>query len=119
MRADRPQPPKVPNNVRPVRDSVRRVISEVRGTAAADEPLADFVRCRPHLRASVTDYVGTLRTGGVPVERTIEKVRWIVREVEAGEGWADETDAVMTHVVRWSIEAYYDDPALRGVPRFF
>ena len=119
MRADRPE---LPNDVPPVRDSVRRAISEVRvmrGAAALDEPLADLVRCRPHLRASVADYVGTLRTGGVPVERTLEKVQWIVREVEAGEGWADATDALMTHVVRWSIEAYYDDPALRGVPRFF
>jgi hypothetical protein len=98
----------MPNDVPPVRDSVRRAISEVRVTAVADEgPLADLVRCRPHLRASVADYVGSLRTGGVPVERTLEKVWWIVREVEAGEGWADATDALMTHVVRWSIEAYY------------
>jgi hypothetical protein len=116
MRADRPQ---LPNDVPPVRASVRRAISEVRGAAAVAAPLADLVRCRPHLRASVADYVGTLRTDGVPVERTLEKVQWIVREVEAGEGWADATDALMTHVVRWSIEAYYDDPALRGVPRFF
>jgi hypothetical protein len=116
MRADRPQ---LPNDVPPVRDSVRRVICEVRGAAVVDEPLADLVRCRRHLRASVADYVGTLRTRGMPVERTLEKVQWLVREVEAGEGWADATDAVMTHVVRWSIEAYYDDPALRGVPRFF
>jgi hypothetical protein len=112
----------VPNDMLPVRDSVRRTITEVRGVAV-DEPRDDLpddlVRCRPHLRASVADYVGALRTGGVPVERTLEKVRGIVREVQAGEGWADASDALMTHVVRWSIEAYYDDPALRGVPRFF
>ena len=110
---------RLPNDVPPVHDSVRRAISEVRGSSAVDGPVAELVRCRPHLRASVTDYVGTLRTGGVPVERTLEKVQGIVREVEAGEGWADATDALMSHVVRWSIEAYYDDPALQGVPRFF
>jgi len=113
----------VPNDVLPVRDSVRRAISAVRGAAAMDASRDDLpddlVRCRPQLRASVTDYVGALRTVGVPVERTLEKVQGIVREVEAGEGWADASDALMTHVVRWSIEAYYDDPALQGVPRFF
>jgi hypothetical protein len=108
----------LPNDTPRVRDSVRRVISEARG-AVPDEPLADLVRCRPQLRASVTDYVDGLRRGGLPVERTLEKVQLIVREVEAGEGWDDAGGAIMSHVVRWSIEAYYDDPALRGVPRFF
>jgi hypothetical protein len=112
----------VPNDMPPVRDSVRRAITEVRGVhgvRGGDEPVADLVRCRGHLRTSVADYVGTLRRGGVPVERTLEKVQLLVREVEAGEGWADTTDALMTHVVRWSIQAYYDDPALHGVPRFY
>jgi hypothetical protein len=112
-------PLRLPNDDPPVRDSVRRVISEVRGAVSPHGPISELVRCRPHLRASVADYVGALRTGGVPVERTLEQVQEIVREVEAGEGWADATDALMSHVMRLSIEAYYDDPALRGVPRFF
>ena len=107
-----------PNDQPPMRDSVRRIISEAR-VAVPMEPLADLMRSRPQLRASVADYVDTLRRGGVPVERTLEKVQYLVREVEAVEGFDDARGELMSSVVRWSIEAYYDDPALRGVPRFF
>jgi len=42
-----------------------------------------------------------------------------VREAESCEGWRDPSDALLAHAVRWSIETYYDAPALRHVPSFY
>jgi hypothetical protein len=100
----------------PAHESARRAIEQLRAAAAVPASAGEF---SPQLRASVVGYVDELRGEGVPVERTLEKVVRLVRDAE-GEGWrGDTTDPLLTHVVRWSIEAYYDDPALRGVPRFF
>jgi len=101
----------------PARECARRASEEIR--AAAREHLPDAGGYRPQLRASVVDYVGELRGEGMPVERTIEEVVGLVRDAE-GVAWrAEASDPLLTRVVRWSIEAYYDDPALQGVPRFF
>ncbi len=102
---------------RPAWDSAQRAVEELR--AAARAAGAEEAWYRPQLQASVADYVGELRGAGVPVERTLEKVVDLVRDAEGGAWGADASDPLLTQVVRWSIEAYYDDPALRGVPRFF
>ena len=100
----------------PTRDSARAAIEEIRAAAAGGRNLA---RHRPRLRASVSAFVGELRGAGVPVERTIEKVIDLVRDADGTIQSADAADPLLTDVVRIGIEAYYDDPALRGVPRFF
>jgi len=102
----------------PVRaDRARRASEEIR--AAARTPAPGAPTFRPQLRASVVDYVGELRGAGLPVERTIEEVVGLVRDAEGVTGRTESTDPLLSNVVRWSIEAYYDDPALDGVPRFF
>src|SRR5688572_28008701 len=86
----------------PAQESARRAMEELRAAAEAARA-SDYP---PQLRARVADYVDELRGAGVPVERTLEKVVGLVRDVE-GEAWrADESDPLLTHVVRWSIEAY-------------
>lgn len=100
----------------PARDSVHRALAELQSAARSATPASAY---SPELRASVAEYVDELRGAGLPVERTLEKVVDLVRDAE-GAAWRDDAaDPLLTHVVRWSIEAYYDDPALRGVPRFF
>jgi hypothetical protein len=102
----------------PVRaDCARRASEEIR--AAARAPVPGARAYRPQLRASVVDYVGALRVAGMPVERTIEEVVGLVRDAEGVTWRGESSDPLLTNVVRWSIEAYYDDPALAGVPRFF
>ena len=101
----------------PASESARRAMQELR--AAAREQVTDPGGYRPQLRASVADLVGELRGAGVPVERTIEEIVGLVRDAEGVTWRAESSDPLLARVMRWSIEAYYDDPALRGVPRFF
>ena len=49
----------------------------------------------------------------------IPEMQELVREATAREGWCDPTDTLMAQVVRWTIAAYYDDPELAHVPRFY
>lgn len=108
-----------------VRDALRRALP----LRAADvlaapgdgepEPAGELARLVAHLQSTVTSYVRERRREGVPVERVIPEVKCLVREAESCEGWRDPADTLMAQVVRWSIQAYYDEPALQHVPRFY
>ena len=75
---------------------------------------------QPPLRMSaVIRFAHERRDLGTPVERLVPEVKGLVREATACEGWCDPTDTLMAQVVRWAIAAYYDDPALAHVPRFY
>lgn len=87
------------------------------GAAAAHAP--DMVGQVARLRAVIAAYVAERRTAGAGLERVLPEVRDIVRDAELAEGWPDELGVLMAQVVRWTIEAYVDDPELRDVPRFY
>jgi hypothetical protein len=90
---------------------------------AAAVPSRELVRLLTDLRAKLAEHVAGRRAAGASPERIIGEVRCLVREAESYEGWRDPSDALMSHAVRWSIEAYYgsyyDAPALRYVPSFY
>lgn len=113
-------------------ESVRRGVAEVRAAearrwaalfaydvAADAAPPPELVPLLAQLRASVAAYVCRLRDDGVPPERAIAGVKAVVQEARSPDGRLAGPDQLMAQVVRWSIEAYYDEPALRGSPRFF
>ena len=88
---------------------------------AAVERLSD-VAIRPGLlefRAEVARLARDRRTEGVGVERVIPEVRRLARAAASAAGVDDAADAVVVQAVRWSIEAYFDEPELRHVPRFY
>jgi hypothetical protein len=62
------------------------------------------------LRAGVTLHVFALRREGLPPERTLTRAKAMLREALAAEGWRDPLSAqvLMSCVVRWSIDAYFD-----------
>ncbi|HEY0776999.1 MAG TPA: hypothetical protein VGD56_03440 [Gemmatirosa sp.] len=62
------------------------------------------------LRAATTVYVCGLQATGARPEQMLVRVKALVRDAMAAEGWHDveATDALVAHVVRWSIAAYYD-----------
>jgi hypothetical protein len=102
-----------------VRDAEARRRRAVRRAAQDQEPSAELVRLLAQLRASITVHVCRLRDEGVPPERMLPQVKVLVRETMASEDWQDPSDTLLAQVVRWSIEAYYDEPELRGSPCFF
>jgi hypothetical protein len=102
-----------------VRDAEARRRRALRRAAQDQEPSAELVRLLAQLRASITVHVGRLRDDGVPPERMLPQVKVLVQETMAAEGWQDPSNTLLAQVVRWSIEAYYDEPELRGSPRFF
>jgi hypothetical protein len=120
-----------------LREAVRKTIAEAAalqlrgsrmstwhfGTADWGEPSEwtspELLRLLGQLRWSVTRYAQGQHAATVPIERVLPEVKGVVREAESGEGWRDPSDALMAQVVRWTIEAYYDEPALRHVPRFY
>jgi hypothetical protein len=123
---------------RPVmREAVRRAITEAAdlqrrasrvssrrfATAEWDDPSEwtspELLRLLTQLRGTVTRYAQERRAAHVPIERVVPEVKSVVREAESGEGWRDPADGLMAQVVRWTIEAYYDEPALQHVPRFY
>lgn len=71
--------------------------------------LQDSGALRAQLRASVTAYVRRLKAEGLPPERTIVLVKSAVRDGTPPELDAWEARELMEDVVRWSVEAYYDD----------
>jgi hypothetical protein len=83
------------------------------------EPSLELVRLLDHLRTTLTRYAGDRRDAGAPVERVIAEVKGLVWQAAALEGWGDPTSALMAQAVRWTISAYYDEPALQHVPRFY
>ncbi|GLC26971.1 hypothetical protein [Roseisolibacter agri] len=74
---------------------------------AASDPLVGLLA---ELRAVTTRFVVRLRADGAPPEQMLVRVKAMVRDALAAEGWRDPecmrelTDAV----VGWSIDAYYD-----------
>jgi hypothetical protein len=86
----------------------------------ADAPSDDLVASLQRLRCMVVDYVAARRAQGLPVEQVLRELKRLVRDAESDLG-APSSAAAATgaEMVRWSIEAYYDEPALRGAPRFY
>ena len=75
--------------------------------ADGSDPL---VRELAQLRAAVTRHVCGLRAQGMSPEQMLVQVKALVREGMAGEGWHDlsAVQLLTSHVVAWSIAAYYD-----------
>jgi hypothetical protein len=86
---------------------------------SAVEPSPELVRLLATLRARVVRHVAERRAAGASPERIVAEVRCLTREAESCEGWRDPSDTLLRQVVRWSIEAYYDEPELQHVPRFY
>jgi hypothetical protein len=116
----------------PMRDSVRRALAAVRAAEARSHrrrhgaspdtdawPPPELTRRLDRLRTDLTLFVGRARAGGVSPDDLLPLVASLVREGDPRGEWPDGSDELMTKVARWSIEAYYDDPELRGAPRFF
>lgn len=85
----------------------------------APAPPAEPARRPDALRAVVRRYTRERRASGVSVERLLPEVKGLVREAETAAGWHDVDESLMTRVVRWTIDAYYDDATLQHVPRFY
>jgi hypothetical protein len=88
---------------------------EPEGDAA---PSLELVRLLDHLRTALTAFVCVLRDEGCSVERVLAQVQGLVREAAALDG-VEPVDRLTHHVVRWTIETYYDRPELRGSPQFY
>jgi hypothetical protein len=88
--------------------STRRPHAE--GAGVLDAPSAELVGLLGRLRSTVGRHVRARREDGLPVERALSEVKGLVREASALDGWYDSADALMAHVVRWAIAAYYDEP---------
>ena len=86
---------------------------------ALDEPTPELLRVLTRLRTQLTRYVSRRRAAGVPIERVLPEVKCLVRESQSVERWADPAGTLMAQIVRMSITAYYDEPELRHVPRFY
>jgi hypothetical protein len=70
------------------------------------------------LQDKVSVYVWKRRALGVPVECIIPELHHLMREATAGEKYLYPTDRILTRMVR-CIESEYDEPDLRGAPRFY
>lgn len=102
-----------------LRDSVRDAIVRLAPEHAERPSSRDVVRRLSALRTSVTGHVDRRRAEGAPVECVLAELTDVVAQAERGERWRDPSGAVAEQVVRWSIDAYFDEPALRHVPRFY
>lgn len=60
------------------------------------------------VREHIASLVRRRRREGASIHRVIAEIRCIVREAESCEGWHEESDALMSIVVRWTAEAYHD-----------
>lgn len=79
-------------------------------------PAPELIGLLAQLRAAITMHVARLRAHDVPPEQVVIEVKRLVREAEGNHAWADGTEIIVAQVVRWSIDAYYDQPELRGAP---
>ena len=102
-------PPLAPSGLAPLADAA----------GVLDAPSTELVRLLAHLRSTLDGYVRERRAAGVPVERVLPEVKGLVREASALEGWFDGNDTLTAQVVRWTMTAYYDEPELVHVPRFY
>jgi hypothetical protein len=93
--------------------------SAARGSAAVDAPSAELVQLLAHLWSTVVGYVHERRDEGVPVERVIPEVKGLVREAAVEEPWVDPAGILTERVIRWAIDAYFDEPELGHVPRVY
>jgi hypothetical protein len=84
-----------------------------------DVPSPELARLLAMVRAEVTRYVAARREAGAPIERVLPEVKCLVRASQVHERWDDPRDTLMTQVVRWVIGAYFDEPELLHVPRFY
>ena len=83
-----------------------------------DAPSFELVRLLDHLRTALATFVGAQRDEGRPVERVLAQVQGLVREAALLDGF-EPMDRLTHHVVRWTIQTYYDRPELRGAPQFY
>lgn len=86
---------------------------------ALDAPTPELGRLLARLRSTITRLAHARRDAGTPLDRVVPEVRRLVREAAAREGWAEPTDAVTARVVHWAVVAYYSEPELAHVPRFY
>ena len=94
------------------------VTSRVDGGPRGPGP-ADIDGLVAQLHATISAYVRERRAADVALDRVLREVRDLVRDAELLEGRPDELGVLMGQVVRWTIAAYFDDPELRNVPRFY
>jgi len=90
-----------------------------RSTAAPPDSAREMDRELEKLHATVVQHVSARRDAGVPVERVLVEAKGLARRVSVRRKTVPTDDGVMTRVVGWTITAYFDDPALRNVPRFY
>lgn len=108
--------PSVPETARRAAGELRSINARGRGPVRfVDDqqvpeagPSPELVRLLAQLRASITVHVRRLRDEGAPPERTLVEVKRLMREAESTEAHSEEMGFLMTEVVRWSIEAYYN-----------
>jgi hypothetical protein len=91
----------------------------VQAAGPYDAPSPELARLLAMVRTEVTRYVVARRGVGAPIERVLPEVKCLVRASQVYERWDDPRDTLMTQVVHWVIGAYYDEPALAHVPRFY
>lgn len=96
----------------PLAESVERAATgTLQHSVAAEDLAADPITgLLAQLRAATTVYVCRLRSDGARPEQMLVGVKALVREAMVADGWYDPeaTQALLAHVVRWSIAAYYD-----------
>ena len=90
-----------------------------RAGGSFDAPSPELARLLAMVRTQVTQYVAQRREAGAPIERVLPEVKSLVRASQVAERWDDPRGTLMTQVVRWVIGAYYDEPELMHVPRFY
>jgi hypothetical protein len=83
---------------------------------AGDPTLVDLLT---ELRSSVIRHVQARRAGGVALDLVLPEIRELVRHALSREDVPDATETLLGQVLRWSLDAYFDEPALRHVPRFY
>jgi len=90
-----------------------------RSTATPPDSAREMDRELETLHETVVQHVSARRDAGVPVERVLVEAKGLARRVNVRRKAVPTDDGVMTRVVGWTITAYFDDPALRNVPRFY
>ena len=88
-------------------------------TAAESSPVGpspELVRLVGHLRSSLARHVARRREAGASLDRVLVEVRRLAHQAVALEGWRDASDPLVRQVVRWSIAAYYNEPAPNDGP---
>jgi hypothetical protein len=110
-----------------VRDAIARVahrrdVDVERSLLASDHPADASPTLAVELQeaqAHVVRYVSRRRNEGASIERLQAELHLLVRDATSYDGRLDRTETLTQAVVRWAVSAYYDEPALRHVPRFY